>query len=312
MSPILVSLLPIFLLISLGYGLKRTSFDNDNFWFSLERLIYFVLFPALIIDNLEKADLSSLNIIPMSAALVLATVAISGIVILIKKLVSTNGPDFASIFMGATRFNTYVGIAAASALYGDDGLVLAALTIAVLVPLVNFLSILVLIKYASATDEHNFWRAIIWPLVTNPLIVASGIGIFLNAVSWHLPVGIDATISVLGLAALPLGLLAVGAGLKTGIIGAAKIPLAWASAFKLVAMPAAMLLTCRCLGITGLPAHIAILFAALPSASTAYIIARQMGGNAPLMAGIITITTLIAAITMPLIMAYVKMSAALA
>ena len=312
MSPILVSLLPIFLLISLGYGLKRTSFDSDNFWFSLERLIYFVLFPALIIDSLEKADLSSLNIIPMSAALVLATVAISGIVILIKKLVSADGPDFASIFMGATRFNTYVGIAAASALYGDEGLVLAALTIAVLVPLVNFLSVLVLIKYASATDEHNFWRATIWPLVTNPLIVASGIGIFLNAMSWQLPVGIDATISALGLAALPLGLLAVGAGLKTEIIGAAKIPLAWASAFKLVAMPAAMLVTCRFLGLTGLPAHIAILFAALPSASTAYIIARQMGGNAPLMAGIITITTLIAAITMPLIMAYVKMSAALA
>ena len=312
MSPILVSLLPIFLLIALGYSLKRTSFDSDNFWFSLERLIYFVLFPALIIDSLEKADLSSLNIIPMSAALVLATVAISGIVILSKKLVSADGPDFTSIFMGATRFNTYVGIAAASALYGDDGLVLAALTIAVLVPLVNFLSVLVLIKYASASDEHNFWRAIIWPLVTNPLIVASGIGIFLNAMSWRLPVGIDATISALGLAALPLGLLAVGAGLKTEIIGAAIIPLAWASAFKLIAMPTAMLLTCRCLGLTGLPAHIAILFAALPSASTAYIIARQMGGNAPLMAGIITITSLIAAITMPLIMAYVKMSAALA
>ena len=312
MNPIFLSLLPIFLLISLGYGLKRISFKSDDFWFSLERLIYFVLFPALIIDSLAKANLSSLNVIPMSAALALATVAISGIVILAKKLVNVDGPAFGSIFMGATRFNTYVGIAAAGALYGNDGLALAALTIAVLVPLVNFLSILVLIKYASTADEHSFWRAIIWPLVTNPLIVASSLGIVLNAVSWQLPIGIDAMISALGFAALPLGLLAVGAGLKSEIIGAAKIPLAWSSAFKLIAMPVAMVLACRCLGLTGLPAHVAILFAALPSASTAYIIARQMGGDAPLMAGIITITTLIAAITMPLIMAYVKMSTALA
>ncbi len=165
-------------------------------------------------------------------------------------------------------------------LYGKGRLTLATLAIAVLVPLVNFLSVIVLIKIPPLVSERSFWSALVWHLITNPLIIASGLGIFLNAVSWQLPISIDTTISALGQATLPLGLLAVGAGMNGQTIRTATIPRAWSNAFKLIEMPAAMILSCKVLGVTGLPTHIAILFASLPSASTAYILARQMGGDA--------------------------------
>ena len=123
-------------------------------------------------------------------------------------------------------------------LYGKSRLTLATLAIAVLVPLVNFLSVIVLIKISPLVSERSFWSALVWHLITNPLIIASGLGIFLNAVSWQLPIGIDTTISALGQATLPLGLLAVGAGMNGQTIRAAAIPRAWSNAFKLIAMPA--------------------------------------------------------------------------
>ena len=106
-------------------------------------------------------------------------------------------------------------------LYGKGRLTLATLAIAVLVPLVNFLSVIVLIKISALVSERSSWSALVWHLITNPLMIASGLGIFFNPVSWQLPIGIDTTISALGQATLPLGLLAVGAGMNGQTIRAA-------------------------------------------------------------------------------------------
>ena len=312
MGTVLPSLFPVFLLIASGYGLKHTYFRNTEFWLMLERMIYFVLFPALILDTLSNANLREFNVLPMAIALSSATLAVSFLVICTRKLINVDGPAFASIFMGATRFNTYVGIGAAGVLYGESGLTLAALSIAVLVPLVNFLSVLVLAQYSPQATERGQRNSIILPLITNPLIIASGLGIIVSAASWQFPKGIDLVIHALAQSALPLGLLAVGAGLNIQTMKTAKLPLAWSGALKLIVMPIAMAFTCALFGVTGLPAHIAVLFASLPSASTAYVLARQMGGDAPLMAGIITITTLIATFTMPLVLAYLEITTKLA
>jgi hypothetical protein len=207
--------------------------------------------------------------------------------------------------MGATRFNTYVGIGAAGALYGDAGLTLAAVTIAVLVPLVNLLSVLVLVAAVpGAPGAPSGLARALGELIRNPLILGSAVGIGLNVSGiGPLPVA-GPVIGVLGQAALPLGLLAVGAGLDARELERGAGALASATVLKLVIMPGAMILTCAMFGVGGLTAKVAILFAALPGATTAYILARQMGADAPLMANIITVTTVVAALTMPAVLAW--------
>ena len=296
MLAILGALAPVFLLIVLGYGLRRGGFPGDGFWPSLERLIFFVLFPALLIDSLATAELGALDVGPLAAALIAAVLAVAALVMALRPLLKVDGPAFASIFMGATRFNTYVGIGAAGALYGAAGLTVAALAIAVLVPLVNVLSVLVLV---AVTPGEQRWSRALSETLRNPLILGSAAGIALNVLGLGPPPGIDDVVHALGAAALPLGLLAVGAGLDLGSIRGATGALTWATVLKLGVMPAAMIAACAAFDVTGLSAKIAILFAALPGASTAYIIARQMGGDAPLMANIITVTTVAAAATMP-------------
>ena len=125
----LSSLFPIFILILMGFGFKKICFRSNEFWFGLENLIYFVFFPALIVDGLQKASLEQTDAVSMPLALILPTLIVSAVVF-ISRIFYGNGSSFASVFMGAIRFNTYVGLAAAATLYGENELVMAALVIA--------------------------------------------------------------------------------------------------------------------------------------------------------------------------------------
>jgi hypothetical protein len=299
-----MALLPIFGLIALGLVFRRVGFPGDGFWPQVERLIYFVLFPALLIDRLSHANLVELQVGPLAAAIVCAVFAVGAATWLCKVLLGLSGGAYGALFMAGVRFNTYVGIAAAEALWQGAGASLAALVLAVWVPLVNLLSVLVLTQQLGGG-----WRAMprtMVAAVTNPLVVACAIGAALDVSGLALPLGIGPLIGVMADAALPLGLLAVGAGLDlAGLVPNLRV-LVLASVFKLAVMPAAMLAITGLLGVTGLPAAMAVLFAALPGSPAAYILARQVGGDGRLMAGVITLTTVASAATLPAWIAFVS------
>lgn len=300
MISILWALLPIFGLIALGFVFRRGGFPGDSFWPQCERLIYFVLFPALLIDRLSAAPLGDLQIGPLAAAIVCAVLAVGAATWLVKLVFGLGGANYGTLFMSGVRFNTYVGIAAAEVLWHGPGASLAALVLAIWVPLVNFLSVWVLTRHQSPGGSAV--RAVprtLLAVATNPLIVGCAIGVALNVTGTRMPFGIGDLIGVLADAALPLGLMAVGAGLELGSLRANLGLLALASGFKLAVMPAAMLAITNLLGVTGLAAAVAILFAALPGSPAAYILARQLGGDGRLMAGVITLTTVASAVTLP-------------
>ena len=300
MIAILWALLPIFGLIALGFGFRRVGFPGDSFWPQMERLIYFLLFPALLVDRLANANFVALEIGPLAAAIVGAVLGVGAAMYGLKLVLGLSGGAFGTLFMSAVRFNTYVGIAAAEVLWHGPGSSLAALVLAIWVPLVNILSVLVLTIHRG--DGANAWRAAprtLVAVITNPLIVACAIGIALNVTGFGLPFGIGELVGVLAGAALPFGLMAVGAGLELAGMRANLGLLALASAIKLGVMPAAMLGITHLLGLSGLAAAVAVLFAALPGSPAAFILARQMGGDGRLMAGVITLTTVASAVTLP-------------
>jgi predicted permease len=164
---------------------------------------------------------------------------------------------------------------------------------------VNVLCILIFARYGSRGQLSL--KAIGRLLVLNPLVVACVLGISVQASGLGIPIGIDAVLKALGQASLPLGLLCVGAALKLGSAASWIKPIGLSSIAKFVLMPLATLGLCHVFGLQGEAAIAAILFQALPTASSSYIMARQLGGDAPLMAGIIAGQTLLAVIALPLV-----------
>lgn len=289
---------PLFLLILLGAVLGWTRQPGGDFWPRLERLIYFLLFPAMLISTLATADVSQVPVARLALALLGAMSLFGALLWLVRDRLRLEPPAFTSAFQGALRFNTYVGVAGAAALHGGAGATVAAVAVALMVPVVNVLCVASFIA-AGTLGPSSLGRSLA-ALVRNPLILGCLIGIGLNLSGIGLPGWSGATVELLGRAALPLGLVAVGVALRP----AALIRLdrgVWATnLIKLVLMPALVLGLALVLRLDPVSRDVALLFAALPTATSAYILARQLGGDAELMAALITGQTLLAMVTLPL------------
>lgn len=297
---ILFALLPIVLLIAFGVVLRRLHFVEPSFWAQAERLAYFILLPALFFHGLAMADLSAVPVLGMALVLVGATVAVAGLVLALRPLIGGDGPAFTSVFQGAIRFNNYVGVTAAAGLYGTQGIVLAAVCNAAIIPTVNLLCILVFARHGSSRLDA---RGILRQLATNPLVLGSLGGISFQLLGFQLPPAVAPALQTLGAAALPLGLLCIGAALEFGSVRRWLGPVVISSVIKFIVMPLVTLILARLAGLSGPALLVALLFQALPTASSAYILARQLGGDAPLMAGITATQTVLAMVAMPLVLA---------
>lgn len=209
--------------------------------------------------------------------------------------------SFSSMFQGSLRFNTYVGLAGAAALYGEAGITAAAVAIAVMVPLVNILCVLMFVA-SDSRGLAGLWRAL-KALTRNPLLLACAAGIALNLSGIGLPGWSRDTLALAGKAALPLGLIAVGVALQPKALHGTGAAFWQACGIKFGLLPLLTLAGGALLGLGSVELGVVVLFTALPTATSSYILARQMGGNAPLMAAIITGQTLLAMAVLPAWMA---------
>lgn len=307
MAVVISALLPVFLLIVLGFILKRSLMRLDTQWHGLERLTYYVLFPTLLIQTLVNADLSSVPVAGVGGALMLSALAMSVLCLALRPLLtrlSIDGPAFTSIFQGATRWQTYVALAVSSNLFGQTGLALASVAMVAIIPLVNVLSVWVLAQYAS--PEKPSLRTVVMTVVQNPLIWACAIGIAVNVAHLPLPKIWHDVADALGRSSLGIGLLVTGAGLQLQGLFRPSLAASIAVFLKLVLMPVFAVGLALGFGISGSSLVIVAVCAAVPTSSSAYVMARQMGGDAPLLAQIITLQTILAALTMPIVIALVS------
>lgn len=298
-TTIVIALIPIVLLIGLGYVMKQRQFLADTFWSQAERLSYFVLLPALFVHGLATADLKDIPIWGIVAALIGSTVVAAAVLVAFNRLIAPNGPAFTSVFQGGVRFNNYVGITAAVGLIGAHAVPLAAVANAAVVPVVNVLCVIVFAYHGSAKPTL---RGILRGIALNPLIIGCVIGILLQVTDIGLPQGVEGCVKALGQASLPLGLLCVGAALDWKALGRGVTSTIWASAAKFMLMPLATATICIAVGLDREATIVAVLFQSLPTASSAYVMARQLGGDAELMAGIVAFQTVIAIVAMPAVL----------
>ena len=290
-------LLPDFLLIVGGALLRRTRGFEAAFWSGIERLVYFVLFPALLFRSLALSPLALADAARLAGVGLAFTLAGMLLSALAAPLFRLPAPTFAACFQCGFRFNTYIALAVASRLAGADGVAAISVLIGVLVPVVNLAAVGMLARGRGGRVALELAR--------NPLVLACLAGIAWKTAGWPVPAIPSRILELLASAALPLGLLAVGAGLVL-TRGTLPLPaLAWWNGVKLVALPAIALVLANAVGLTGPERQVAVVMAAVPTATSAYILATQMNGVGAPVALLISSGTLLAAVTLPIWVALV-------
>jgi predicted permease len=289
---VLSLLAPDFLLIALGFGLRRAPQFSDEFWIGLEKAVYFVFFPTLLFKALAQAHIEVGSAATLLETGFTATAAGIALAFATRSFSAAPPASRASAFQCAFRFNSYVGFAVLGRLHAEAGIAAMAILQSLMVTLVNVAAVWALAR----TGQGGVARE----LVRNPLIIATLGGIVWNLSGWPLPHVAADTLTLLSQAALPLGLIAVGASITTTEKGRHAGLIAYVTVVKLLVVPACAWFVAGALGLTGIYRDAAVIFAALPASPTSFILAARMGGDGPLVARILTIQILAAALTLPL------------
>ncbi len=287
-------LVPDFLLIALGWLICRTTSLGRPVWDGAERLVYHVLFPALLFEAIVRSPPRAAEAWPMVAC-ALGVTAVG--IVLALALGAWPGVDTRAHAAGAQtafRFNSYIAFALAARLGGAQGVAGMALLLSVCVPVVNVAAVWPLARQG----RHGY----LGEVARNPLILATLGGLLFNALSWELPQWLGLTLSRMGTAAVPLGLMAVGAGLTMGALREAPRLAAALLVIRHAVLPAVAmaLVLLPALGLGTAQQTLVVAFASLPTAASSYVLAVRLGGHGAYVAGLVTVSTGLAMAGLPL------------
>ncbi len=301
MHNIFSNTLPIFLITLLGVIIKKKWLTSEEFWRGLEKLSYFLLFPAVLFNYIASADLSSSELLRLVIGLIISTSIVACMLIIYQRRNNIDKGQFTSIFQGSIRYNNYIFFGLTQAIFGVESMAITAVVSSYMIVFTNIISLVMfasLIGDQQLTERKPTLILLGKFIFTNPLILASIAGFIFNYSRFELNHGIKGTISTLAASALAVGMLNVGAGLKF-TMSASVLKLVLLSSFvKLIALPIVIMIVLTLLSITGVTKSIGILYGCLPCASTSYVLARQLGGDHEAMAAIITFSTIFSLVSL--------------
>ena len=292
-------LLPDFTLIGCGFLICRYTALDRPLWEQVEKLVYFFLFPVLLFHSIVKSPLD----LQAASGLVAAGLILAGSAIAMTYLLPhlpILGPRIdqrahaASAQIGF-RFNSFIGLALAERLAGTQGLLLIAVLIGVCVPIFNTAAVWPMARHS----QRHFGRE----LLRNPLILATLSGLLANLLGFRVPASLDPAVSRIGAASLALGLMAAGAGMQFSSLARAKLLGLCLIAIKHLLLPLIAFGLTRLLQMEPEQALVLMAFSALPTASSAYVLAARMGYDGSMVAALVTISTLMGLVSLPLAMA---------
>jgi malonate transporter and related proteins len=288
-------LFPDFSLILIGFLVCRHTALNRNVWAQVESLVYFLLFPVLLFHSIVKTPLdlrAASGLIGAGWALGFVGIALAYVLPHLPWFgTHMNQRDHAASAQIAFRFNSFIGLALAERLAGPQGVQLIAVLIGVCVPLFNVAAIWPMARHG----EKGFVRE----LVRNPLILATASGLLANLAGISIPVWLEPTVSRLGAASLALGLMAAGAGMQFGALARAKTLAVSVLAIRHFVTPIVALGLSHLFGLSAVQTTVLLAFSALPTASSAYVLAARMGYDGAYVAGLVTLSTLLGMLSLP-------------
>lgn len=297
---VFAALFPLIALIASGYLLKRTNWLDNGFWRSAEKLNYYVLFPVMLFLNLANAKVE-LNAILQVSSIALTLMLIATVILyMLKSVLNIEAARFGVQVQGILRFNTYIGLAVVSSLFHVAGMTIFAIIMVLCIPVVNVISVL------SLTQSQNLkLKSVVLGLIKNPLILGCIVGGLYNYSGLQVWTGISQFLSLIASCSLPLGLMCVGAALQFKSMHKQIVPILSNSLIRLLIMPLAAYYICQFFDASLIVTQVMVLFFALPTASASYVLTRVYGGDYELMASVISLQTVIAACSLPLVLSFI-------
>lgn len=297
MNQIVLALFPPIALIASGYVLQKRRFLATDFWNGTEKLNYYLFFPALLFASLARAQVQWVNLSAVIwAMLTVVLIAVAALCVMrrVKRILPA---QFGVYVQGLVRFNTYIGIAVVSSLAQGMGASILAVVMAVCIPVVNVISIISLLPKEQMNVGH-----ILKSLLKNPLISSCLAGVLVNITELPLWAGFWSLLQLFSNCSLALGLLCVGAALQFGEVRR-HLSLVFANSLgRLLLMPLLAYGVSVLFGLDPVATQVLVIFFGLPTASASYILTKVLKGDAHLMAGIISLQTLLSVLSLPLLM----------
>ncbi|SDW74228.1 hypothetical protein SAMN05518669_102200 [Variovorax sp. YR634] len=292
-------LFPDFSLIAIGWLLCRYTALDRRVWDQVESLVYYFLFPVLLFHSIVRSPLdfgATSSLLTAGVGVGACGIAMAYALPFIPGLrTHIDRRDHAASAQVAFRFNSFICLALAERLAGAEGLLLIAVLIGVCVPIFNIAAVWPMTRHA----QTGFVRQ----LVRNPLIVATVAGLLANVLGLAVPAWATPTLTRIGAASLALGLLAAGAGMKFSTLGAGKVLAVSVLAIRHLFLPLVAWGLALWLRLDATHAAVLMAFSAVPTASSAYVLAARMGYNGPYVAGLVTLSTLLGVVSLPFALA---------
>lgn len=294
-------LFPDFSLILCGYLLCRFTALNRGVWDKVEALVYYFLFPVLLFHSIVRSPLdlgAASGLIQGGLLLGAAGVGLSYLLPYLPWLgTRIDRRDAAASAQVAFRFNSFIALALAERLGGAEGLQMIAVLIGICVPAFNIAAVWPMARHGG--------QGLLGSIVRNPLIVATTAGLALNLLGGGVPGWLTPTFSRIGAASLALGLMSAGAGMQFAAMHRGLTLAAAVLSIRHAVLPLVALGLVRLLRLDPLQATVLMMFSALPTASTCYVLAARMGYNGPYVAGLVTLSTLLGVVSLPVALSLV-------
>ncbi|MET3444251.1 putative permease [Variovorax paradoxus] len=292
-------LFPDFSLIAIGWLLCRYTALDRRVWDQVESLVYYFLFPVLLFHSIVRSPLdfgATSSLLTAGVGVGLSGIALAYALPYVPGLGShIDRRDHAASAQIAFRFNSFICLALAERLAGPQGLLLIAVLIGVCVPMFNIAAVWPMARHA----QTGFARQ----LVRNPLIVATLAGLLANLLGFTVPNWATPTLTRIGAASLALGLLAAGAGMQFATLGRGKVLAVSVLSIRHLFLPLVAWGLSLALRLDATQASVLMAFSAVPTASSAYVLAARMGYNGPYVAGLVTLSTLLGMASLPFALA---------
>lgn len=298
---------PVFILIILGNLLRRIGVPDLSFWHVSDKLIYWVLIPALLFHHVSQITLSSTMLANYAVVILSGLFVVTTLSFIAGKLFGYTPQIWTSVMQGAARHNAFIALAIAGSLFGNKGLALGAIFMVILIPVINIVIVSTMTSTLNQEVGNNSRPSIfdvLFELIKNPFILAIATGLVISFVGAERIIIIHETTGLLGSAALPIMLLSIGANIKIREISLTITPIIIASVLKLLVFPIVVFFVAKSMNLSLFETTIAVIFAAVPTAASSYSLAKQFGAETQLMTSIITIQVTLSFITIPIILAF--------
>ncbi len=296
---VLDGVLPVFLVIGIGFFLKRLRFTDDSFLRKADRLTYYFFFPSLLFWKIgspsNDAHLDPSVFVAVYSAILLAWL----LTFACKPLFGISNYEMGAFSQCCYRFNTYIGMAILLSAKGDFAVRLFAVLISLAIPFINLLAVSTLIWFSGGEyNGRERARLTLKAIISNPLILACMAGLVYARTGRPLPVFLDNTFRLVSAVALPLALVSVGGAIALERLqGYFKKALA-ASLFKVALLPLLGYATLRLFNVEGLPFWTTMLFFALPTSVSSYVLSSQMNSDPDMASAVIVLSTLLSMVSL--------------